>query len=458
MPRCPIILLAEDDTRHRRMLCSVLNEWGYDVREAANGLEAIERCSESPRPDLALVDVRMPQKSGLEALPDLLAIAPGMPVILMTAFSDLEMAVQAMRQGAWDYVAKPLDMEKLKYALSHALQPRGHVAENTAQAQDAFAMLGHSEAMNEVKHLIASVAPTEAVVLITGESGTGKELAARAIHMASKRKDGPFVAINCGAFNEELLASELFGHEKGAFTGAIKKHEGLFARAAGGTVFLDEIGEMPLPMQVKLLRVLQERETLSVGGTAPVAINCRILAATNRDLAAEVKKGTFREDLYYRLNVVDIKMPPLRERKGDVPILADYFARKFAARDGKRFLGITPQAMKCLENWHWPGNVRELENVMERAIILMPGEYAGERELPTAIVKKDCTDTGKTEDQSRVDQTITLDEVERQVIMATLRRLNNNKTEAAKALGITRKTLHAKLNRYRDDAAAGKDT
>lgn len=448
MPRQPVIILAEDDHNHRQMLRTLLGDWGYEVREAADGAEAIDKCAATPPPDLALLDVRMPHKSGFEAIPELLAIKPGLPIVLMTAFSDLEMAVQAMRLGAWDYVPKPLDTTKLQTTLRQAL---GQSIQKKDGAGD-FPLLGDSAPMRELEGLIRAVAPAEANVLISGESGTGKELAAKAIHMFSKRREQPFLAINCGAFSDSLLASELFGHEKGAFTGADKKHDGIFVRTGSGSLFLDEVGEMPLPMQVKLLRVLQEKEVLSVGGTKPVPINCRIIAATNRDLAAEVEKGNFREDLFYRLHVVGIRMPPLRKRRGDLPLLANHFARLFATRNGKRFIGITSQAMACLENWAWPGNVRELENVLERAIILMPGEYIGERELPESIAKAPgirpiASQSRKTES----DATPTLEEVERQVILETLRRFNNNKTEAAKALGITRKTLHAKLNRYREE-------
>lgn len=453
MSERPVILLAEDDTSHRLMLHTMLAEWGYDVREAANGAEAIACCGEI-NPDLALVDVRMPVKSGFEAIPELLALAPSLPIVLMTAFSDLEMAVQAMRLGAWDYVPKPLDMTKLRETLRHALKNRSGEAGGAEESgmTSNFPLLGNSAAMRKLEQLVYSVAPSEATVLITGESGTGKELAARAIHGASKRGGGPFMAINCGAFSESLLASELFGHERGAFTGADKKHDGIFVRARGGTLFLDEVGETPLPMQVKLLRVLQEREVLSVGGTTPIPVDCRIVAATNRDLASEVKKGSFREDLYYRLNVVGITMPPLRDRDGDIPLLAEHFAKRFAARNGKRLLGITPSAMACLKEWHWPGNVRELENVLERAVILMPGEYIGERELPNHIARSGREQEAVSRRPRKDDTPLpTLEEVERQVIMETLRSLNNNKTEAAKALGITRKTLHAKLNRYREN-------
>lgn len=440
----PLLLLAEDDASHRKMLRTLLSEWGYDIREAANGQEAVSECLRRPTPDLALMDVRMPQMTGLEALPNLLAQSPKMPVILMTAFSDLEAAVRAIRIGAWDYVAKPLDFAKLKNTLALALQQSPQPNESNPK----FPLLGKSDAIQSIAHLVEKVGPTEATVLITGESGTGKELAARAVHNASKRSHSQFIAINCGAFGESLLTSELFGHERGAFTGADRKHEGIFVKAAGGTIFLDEVGEMPLNMQVKLLRVLQEREVLPVGASRPIPIDCRVIAATNKDLSEAVATGEFREDLFYRLNVVTLSMPPLRNRDGDIALLAKHFAKRFAQENSKSFLGITPQAIQSLEHWHWPGNVRELINVMERAIILMSGEYIGERELPEHMQQEALSAASHSPNSKNNCSLPTLEEVEKQVILETLRRLNNNKTETAKALGITRKTLHAKLNRY----------
>lgn len=454
--------MADDDSRHRSMLCTLLHDWGYGTCEAADGQEAVENSREAS--DIVLLDVRMPRKDGLAALPEIKKMRPEMPIILMTAYSDITAAVEAMRNGAWDYLTKPLDFAKLQITLGNAAKKVCGMRENIQydtdieQSQRPFPLLGASPAMLKLERMLVTVAPSEATLLITGESGTGKELAARAAHQFSRRAGGPFVAINCGAFTESLLASELFGYEKGAFTGADKKHDGLFRQACGGTIFLDEVGEMPLSMQVRLLRVIQEREVLRVGGTKPEPIDCRVIAATNRDLAVEVEKGTFREDLYYRLNVVSIAMPPLRERIGDVPILAEHFASRFAKMNDKRFLGISADAVAILNKWKWPGNVRELENAMERAIILMPGEYIGERELPERMQAARGTASPKAAFQlfenQRCDvskQWPTLEAVEKQVILETLKRLDNNKTEAAKALGITRKTLYAKLNKYREE-------
>ena len=463
-----LIEVADDDERHRSALKALLEDWGYDTLEANDGEEAIKKGLESKNgrlPDLALIDVRMPKKNGLDAFREIDKLRPELPIIIMTAFSELSSAVEAMRQGAYDYLTKPLDFSRLEAILKKALHQACFPLENEGMTNalklgaGKWEMLGRSTAMRDLAMFISTVAPTEANILITGESGTGKELAARAIHQGSHRANGPFVAVNCGALTEGLLASELFGHEKGAFTGADKKHQGLFLEARGGSIFLDEIGELPLAMQVKLLRVLQEKEVLSVGGKKPEKIDCRIISATNRDLAEEVKKGNFREDLFYRLNVAAVNMPPLRRRKEDIPLLAQSFAEKLAKENHKNFTAITPEAMAILCAWDWPGNVRELENVIERAIILMPGEHIGLRELPDWIMNPKKSIHYKEAKESLCElpdaactnfDDLTLDEIERMVILRALEKTGQNKTEAAKSLGITRKTLHARLNRYKE--------
>ncbi len=309
MKKTLTILVADDDATHREVLRTLLEEWGYAVREAVDGEHAVALCREQPF-DLVLMDVRMPKKSGLEALKEIKVHNPAVPVLIMTAFSEVAAAVEAIKSGAYDYLTKPLDFEKLKVVLRNVFAHVGLIRENATLSRSLAAteaqtgMVGRSESMRALWEMVRTIAPTDATVLITGESGTGKELVAKAVHAASRRARGPFVAVNCAALTESLLASELFGHEKGAFTGADKKHEGHFLKADGGTIFLDEIGEMPLSMQVKLLRVIQEREVLSVGGNKAVPVDVRIIAATNRDLAKEVAAGTFRQDLYYRLNVV----------------------------------------------------------------------------------------------------------------------------------------------------------
>ena len=451
------ILAADDDATHREMLRTLLREWGYAVGEAVDGEQAVALCREQSF-DLVLMDVRMPKKTGLEALKEIKAHNPALPVLIMTAFSDVAAAVEAIKSGAYDYLTKPLDFEKLKVVLRKVFAHVGLIEENASLSRSLAAteahsdMVGRSAAMSALWEMLRTIAPTDATVLITGESGTGKELVARAVHAASRRAQGPFVAVNCAALTESLLASELFGHEKGAFTGADKKHEGYFLKANGGTIFLDEIGEMPLSMQVKLLRVIQEREVLSVGGNTAVPVDVRIIAATNRDLAQEVDAGNFRQDLYYRLNVVTLALPPLRERADDIPLLAQHFMNRFASKNNKRIKGFTPGAMDRLVRYAWPGNVRELENVIERASILLLGEHISERELPERLKTPEQGDA--LADALETDCP-TLDDVERAVILKTLKRFGGNKTEAAKALGITRKTLHAKLNKYQgaqDDA------
>ena len=449
MKKTLTILVADDDATHREVLRTLLEEWGYAVREAVDGEHAVALCREQPF-DLVLMDVRMPKKSGLEALKEIKVHNPAMPVLIMTAFSDVAAAVEAIKSGAYDYLTKPLDFEKLKVVLRNVFAHVGLIRENATLSRSLAAteaqtgMVGRSESMRALWEMVRTIAPTDATVLITGESGTGKELVAKAVHAAGRRARGPFVAVNCAALTESLLASELFGHEKGAFTGADKKHEGHFLKADGGTIFLDEIGEMPLSMQVKLLRVIQEREVLSVGGNKAVPVDVRIIAATNRDLAREVAAGTFREDLYYRLNVVTLALPPLRERADDIPLLAQYFMARFADKNNKKIKGFTPGAMDRLVRYAWPGNVRELENVIERASILLLGEHISERELPErfAAARGDALTDALTTDCP------TLEDVERAVILKTLKRFGGNKTEAAKALGITRKTLHAKLSKY----------
>ena len=444
MKKMLTILVADDDATHREVLRTLLEEWGYAVREAVDGEHAVALCRKQPF-DLVLMDVRMPKKSGLEALKEIKVHNPAVPVLIMTAFSEVAAAVEAIKSGAYDYLTKPLDFEKLKVVLRNVFAHVGLIRENATLSRSLAAteaqtgMVGRSESMRALWEMVRTIAPTDATVLITGESGTGKELVA-----------------NCAALTESLLASELFGHEKGAFTGADKKHEGHFLKADGGTIFLDEIGEMPLSMQVKLLRVIQEREVLSVGGNKAVPVDVRIIAATNRDLAKEVAAGTFRQDLYYRLNVVTLALPPLRERADDIPLLAQHFMARFADKNNKNIKGFTPGAMDRLVRYAWPGNVRELENVIERASILLLGEHISERELPERF----AASQGDALTDALTTDCPTLEDVERAVILKTLKRFGGNKTEAAKALGITRKTLHAKLSKYQsaqEDAPEGED-
>lgn len=443
------LLIVDDDHAHRNMLKLMLEDWGYQAFEASSGEEAVDFVKQQAV-DLVLCDVRMTQMDGFATLTAVHEWNPAIPVILMTAYSSVEKAVEAMKIGAYSYVTKPLDFEVLKNTLYNALEHTRLKEENSQLRQVlnvAEAMpLGRSAAIRSLQEMIETVAPSEATVLITGESGTGKELVAKAIQANSFRKNDAFVTINCAALAENLLESELFGHEKGAFTGADKMREGRFVQADNGTLFLDEIGEMPLALQAKLLRVLQNGEIQRVGSDKVKTVNVRIIAATNRNLKEEVEKGRFREDLYYRLNVINLEVPALRQRRDDIPLLAQKFVENFAAANRKAIKGFTPQAMDMLMRYDWPGNVRELENAMERAVILSAGEYITERSLPLAI--QQAAAGGAEEIPSRAFANKSLDDIEKEAISATLAETADNKSEAARRLGITRATLHSKLKKY----------
>lgn len=409
---------------------------------AYNGLQALERVRQQVF-DLVLCDIRMAEMDGIATLKEIKACNPSIPVLIMTAYSSVGTAVEALKSGALDYLVKPLDFDSLQQTLADALaHTRQSESGVTVAPAATFGMVGGSPAMQELLNDIALVAPSDATVLIHGESGTGKELVARALHASSARSDKPLVTLNCAALNESLLESELFGHEKGAFTGADKRREGRFVEADGGTLFLDEIGDISPLMQVRLLRAIQEREVQRVGSNQTLAVDVRLIAATHRDLAEEVSAGRFRQDLYYRLNVVTIEMPPLRQRRADIPSLAHYFLQRYGERNRKTVQGFTPQAMDLLIHYDWPGNIRELENAVERAVVLLTGEYISERELPLAI-----TGTPVNACSSSDDVIQPLVEVEKEVILAALEKTGGNKTEAARQLGITRKTLLAKLSR-----------
>ena len=434
------------------MLRTMLRSWGYAVSEAADGDEALNLVRERAF-DAVLTDVRMARMDGIHTLKSVLEYNPALPVVLMTAYSSVETAVEALRLGAYDYLVKPLDFYILRHTRRQAIENARLSVQNRDRRRQLSAaaarpgILGRSPAMLAMQETIATVAPTEATVLITGESGTGKELVARALHSGSARADKPMVTVNCAALAENLLESELFGHEKGSFTGADRRREGRFVQANGGTLFLDEIGEMPLPLQAKLLRALQEGEVQRVGSDAPLTVDVRVLAATNRDLREEVARRRFREDLYFRLNVISLEVPPLRDRGEDIPVLAAHFLERFAGRNRKSIRGFSPQAVDSLLRYAWPGNVRELENAVERAVILCNGDLITRRELPAAI-----TEAASPEEASSAAvgalAGLPLDELERRAIGETLRCTGDNKSEAARQLGITRATLHNKLRKY----------
>ncbi len=445
------VLVVDDDSAHRTMLRTLMTGWGYTISEADDGSTAIEMAHDQAF-DLILMDIRMIQVSGIEALHEIKAFNPAIPVVIMTAYSSVETAVEALKTGAYDYLTKPLDFDELRLAMERAMDHRQLKEENRLLREslgshfDRQNIIGRSPAMVTLLETVAQVASSEATVLITGESGTGKELIAGAIHYNSPRKDGAFVKINCAAITETLLESELFGHEKGAFTGAHRRKEGRFCQAHGGSIFLDEISEMSLAMQVKLLRVLQEREITRVGGEEVIEVNVRVIAATNKDLLEEIQAGRFREDLFYRLNVITLKMPALRDRKQDIPLLGQHFLTMFCEKNRKEIKGFTPQAMDRMLKHDWPGNVRELMNAVERGVVLSTSEYLDEKELPF-LAKDGLSDEEKLY-EGGIPADLPLEEVEKASILKTLELAGGNKSEASRRLGITRRTLHKKLKKY----------
>jgi two-component system response regulator HydG len=444
------ILIVDDDFAHRTMLKKLLGGWGYEIFEADDGSVAIEKVHKRAF-DLILMDIKMLKVSGIEALEQIKVINPAIPIIIMTAYASVETAVAALKKGAYDYLTKPLDFDELKIAINRATEHNRLKKENEylkARLDEKFDrqnMIGRSPKMVKLLETAAQVAVAEATVLITGESGTGKEMIANTIHYNSSRKDAPFVKINCAALTESLLESELFGHERGAFTGADKKREGKFMQADGGSIFLDEVSEMSAAMQVKLLRVLQERELTPVGGAEVIAVNVRVIAASNKDLKKEMEQKRFREDLFYRLNVVALHVPPLKDRKEDIPLLAQYFLQMFAARNKKSIKGFTPQSMEKLVQYKWPGNVRELMNAVERAVVLSRSEYLDADEIALLMADNPIAESSERPDFA---ENMPLEEVEKRSILEAINACGGNKSEAARRLGITRKTLRKKLDKY----------
>ncbi len=445
------ILIVDDDSGHLTMLNTVLNSLGHNVEKVTDGGEAIEAAQKNPY-DLILMDVRMSNIDGIEALKRIKEFNPSIPIIIMTAYSSVDKAVEAMKLGAYDYLTKPLNFEELKIIIDRAMNHLKLSIENKVLKEKFLSgssfsdIIGSSRVMERVMETAKITAKSDANILITGESGTGKELFAKAIHKTSYRRDNMLVVVNCAALTETLLESELFGHEKGAFTGADKKRDGLFRQADKGSIFLDEIGEMPLSMQVKLLRAIQEKEIQSVGSDKTIKVNVRIIAATNRNLGKEVKKKTFREDLFYRLNVVNIEIPPLRDRTGDVPLLSQKFLKKYTKKNRKTLKGFTPMAMDALTKYQWPGNVRELENAIERAVILSMGQYVSEKDLPINVMKEYRPEASFKTQLSLGGKS--LDEVESLALVETLKQTKGNKSEASKILNITRTTLNNKMKRH----------
>jgi len=444
------ILVVDDELSHRQMLNTVLSEEGYEVREADDGDAAIGAVEEQFY-DLILMDIRMSHVGGIEALKKIKEISPGIPIIIMTAYASVSTAVDALKKGAYDYLTKPLDIDELKILVDKALHHHQLEQENLLlkeQLGDRFDfsnIIGRSAAMGKLLENISMVAPTEATVLITGSSGTGKELIANSVHQNSPRRERPFIKVNCAALPETLLESELFGHEKGAFTGAVERKKGRFHLAHTGSIFLDEIAEMSTVTQAKILRVLQEGEFEPLGSTKTVQVDTRVIAATNRNLEEEIQAGRFREDLYYRLNVVNLNIPPLNERRDDIPLLSGFFLKKYAKKNHRLIKGFNPRAMDLLMRYEWPGNVRELENVVERAVIMARGEMITPAEFPDALRELD-EEAKKTEFDLTPGRS--LKDVEREMIIRTLEDTDGNRTHAADILGISRRTLQLKLKEY----------
>ncbi|HET7875103.1 MAG TPA: sigma-54 dependent transcriptional regulator [Methylomirabilota bacterium] len=454
------LLVADDDPAVRLSLERTLTREGYAVVLAPDGQAALERLK-AGGVDLVLSDLKMPGLTGLELLREAKAAAPDVDVIMLTAFGTVEEAVKAMKDGAIDFLTKPFQRAQLIKVVRQALERRALIAQNRALQERLDDLLrqgtviGASPAFRRMMMLVDQVADSSATVLIQGESGTGKELVAKAIHERSPRRGGPFVAVNCAALPETLLESELFGYEKGAFTGAAGRKEGRFELASGGTLFLDEVADLSPVTQPKILRVLQEGEFERLGGTKTIAVDVRVVTATNQDLAALVREKRFREDLFYRLNVITIVMPPLRERRGDVPVLAQHFLRVYAAKNNRKLEGFSDEALSALECYSWPGNVRELENVVERAVVLARGARVEIGDLPESVTDRsvvveratpaDATESGAPEGIFRVRIGTPLAEVEQRLLEETLRLTKGNKTLTAKLLGIDPKTVFRKL-------------
>ncbi len=448
------ILIAEDEDLLRNILVRLLTDEGYDTFSSANGQDALE-IFENERIDLVLTDIRMPKVDGLELLGRVKDLDDDVMVIVTAAFGSVDSAVEAMRKGAYDYITKPFINDDIVLTVRNALQQRDLFRENRylkrilREKYRFDQIIGKSEAMQEVYDLMEKVCKTTTNVLLTGKSGTGKELVAQAIHFNSDRSGRPFLAVNCAALTESLLESELFGHVKGAFTGADTAKVGYFERANGGTLFLDEIGEISSTLQIKLLRTLQEREVVPVGSTDPIQLDVRLICATHRDVEVEVAEGRLREDFYYRINVMQISLPALSDRRDDIPLLARHFLSVGEKRTGNPHISISREAMMCLINYDWPGNVRELENVIERSIVLIEGDTI----LPEHLPQKVRTVSIEIEDPD--GEEATLAELEKQHILRVLGRVEGRKSEAARILGINLATLYRKLNRYEEGQRLG---
>jgi len=446
------VLIVDDEKNYLVVLDDLLTEEGYEVLTASSGSEALELIR-AVHVDTVLTDIKMPEMTGIGLMDEIRNIDSGLPVILMTAYAEVNQAVEAMKKGALDHIQKPFDNEEIKRAVQRGVEKRT-LLQNIRLLQAELGTLwgnivGESKAMDRVFTIMKKVADTPTTVLISGESGTGKELIARGLHRSSSRANGQFVSINCAAVTETLLESELFGYEKGAFTGASTLIQGKFEVANGGTLFLDEVGEMSLGLQVKLLRVLQEQEFQRVGGNKDIRVDVRVIAATNKDLKEEVDAGRFRSDLYFRLNVVQITVPPLRERSEDIPLLVAHFLQKIEGKLGRTVREVDPEAMSLFFQYSWPGNVRELENVLERAVVLCKGSAITSEDLPIEMRQAGDWEQG-VEPFISWDQGLaaTLDNIEERIIRLALKKTDNVQAQAAKMLGVSRSNLQYKMKKY----------
>ena len=447
------VLIVEDEANERTGLAELISAWGYRTETAADGVEGLDKVA-AWGPGIVITDLKMPRMDGMELLENVAAQAQPVAVILLTAQGSVDAAVNAMKAGAYDFIEKPVNPARLRAILQNASKQRGterelELTRRTLRDKGVMgSLVGSSRKMQEIFHLIEMVAPSTASVLITGESGTGKELVARTIHELSPRKNKPFVAINCAAIPETLIESEIFGHEKGAFTGALERRTGCFELAEGGTLLLDEIGEMPIATQAKLLRVLEDRKLRRLGSKVETPVDVRVLAATNKVPEEAVGRGELRNDLYYRLNVFNIHLPPLREHKQDLPELVEALLSDMNERHGRSVRMVSDQVLALFQNYAWPGNVRELRNTLERAIIVCEGSLADVRHLPPGFGQVMPRPPVEEPNAVRLGVGTTVGEAERLLILKTLEATNNNKTRAAEILGISLKTLHNKLKEY----------
>jgi DNA-binding NtrC family response regulator len=442
------ILIVDDEETTRELFAELLQRWGYDVDQTADGHEALKIAAET-HPDVIISDLVMPKLDGLSLVRALREEQPDTPVVIITGKGTIDAAVEAVREGVFDFVEKPLDPARLKIILQRALEKKETLHEmqvlrrRLGQMDSGVGLVGSSPPMRRAMELVEKVAPSKASVVITGQSGTGKEMVARAIHQLSPRRDKPFIAINCSAIPATLIESEMFGHERGAFTGADQRRLGAWELADGGTLFLDEVGEIPIELQAKFLRVIEEERLRRLGGKSEITVDVRVISATNRELKEEIKTGRFREDLYFRLNVFHINLAPLKERRDDIPVLVQHFIDRFAREGAKKLQGVSPQAMKLLCDYAWPGNIRELRNTLERAVILCGSGTIEPEHLPGELALG-----GGESAYLKLPYGLPLREIEKEYILATLTRLQKNKARTAQALGISEKTLYNKLYRY----------